>query len=92
MQSRATKDCKPPVTVEVGRLVIVKEDNIPPASWPLGRIIRCHPGRDGIVRVVTLRTAGAKEVVRPVARIALLPRPSAPQQIQVEQPGPGELA
>lgn len=73
LQSRATKGCNPPVAVEVGRIVVIKEDNIPPASWPLGRIIKCHPGRDGVVRVVTLRTATAREVVRPVARIALLP-------------------
>ncbi|XP_058817789.1 uncharacterized protein LOC131681097 [Topomyia yanbarensis] len=75
LQSRATKGCNPPVSVDVGRVVIVKEDNIPPTNWPLGQIIKCHPGADGIVRVVTLRTAAAKEVVRPVARIALLPTP-----------------
>ncbi|XP_058810933.1 uncharacterized protein LOC131675805 [Topomyia yanbarensis] len=75
LQSRATKGCNPPVSVDVGRVVIVKEDNIPPTSWPLGRIIRCHPGADDIVRLVTLRTAEAKEVVRPVARITLLPTP-----------------
>ncbi|XP_058817061.1 uncharacterized protein LOC131680357 [Topomyia yanbarensis] len=75
LQSRATKGCNPPVSVDVGRVAIVKEDNIPPTNWPLGQIIKCHPGADGIVRVVTLRTAAAKEVVRPVARIALLPTP-----------------
>lgn len=76
LQSRATKGCNPPVAVEVGRVVIIKEDNVPPASWPLGKIVKLHPGKDGIVRVVTLKTAAAKEVVRAVARIALLPTPS----------------
>ncbi|XP_058817910.1 uncharacterized protein LOC131681223 [Topomyia yanbarensis] len=75
LQSRATKGCNPPVSVDVGRVIIVKEDNIPPTNWPLGQIIKCHPVADGIVRVVTLRTAAAKEVVRSVARIALLPTP-----------------
>ncbi|XP_058448919.1 uncharacterized protein LOC131428878 [Malaya genurostris] len=80
-QSRATKGCNPPVSIDVGRIVIVKEDNIPPASWPLGRIIKCHPGPDGIVRVVTLQTATSKEVVRPVAKIALLPTPQQTQRV-----------
>ncbi|XP_062553177.1 uncharacterized protein LOC134218260 [Armigeres subalbatus] len=75
LQSRATKGCNPPVTVEEGRIVVVKEDNIPPASWPLGRIMKLHPGKDGVVRVVTLRTAPGKDIVRAVAKIALLPSP-----------------
>ncbi|XP_062538337.1 uncharacterized protein LOC134206623 [Armigeres subalbatus] len=75
LQSRATKGCNPPVTIEVGAIVIIKEDNVPPANWPLGRIVKLHPGKDGIVRVVTLKTANANEVVRAVARIALLPTP-----------------
>ena len=76
LQSRATKGCNPPVAVEVDRIVIVKEDNVPPANWPLGRITQLHPGKDGVVRVVTLRTALGKHIVRPVARIALLPSPN----------------
>ncbi|XP_062537982.1 uncharacterized protein LOC134206294 [Armigeres subalbatus] len=75
LQSRATKGCNPPVTIEVGAIVIIKEDNVPPANWPLGKIVKLHPGKDGIVRVVTLKTANANEVVRAVARIALLPTP-----------------
>ncbi|XP_062704693.1 uncharacterized protein LOC115265150 [Aedes albopictus] len=75
LQSRATKGCNPPVVVEVDRIVVIKEDNVPPASWPLGRIIKLHPGKDGVVRVVTLRTAPGKDIVRAVAKIALLPSP-----------------
>ncbi|GFX80291.1 integrase catalytic domain-containing protein [Trichonephila clavipes] len=29
---------------EVGEIVIIKEDNIPPATWPLGKVIETHPG------------------------------------------------
>ncbi|XP_065093593.1 uncharacterized protein LOC135714204 [Ochlerotatus camptorhynchus] len=76
LQSRATKGCKPPVTVEVGRIVVIKEDNVPPAYWPLGKIIKLHPGKDGVVRVVTLRTAPGKDIVRAVAKLALLPSPN----------------
>lgn len=76
LQARAKKGCNPPVTVKEGAIVIIKEDNVPPTCWPLGRITKLHTGKDGIVRVVTLKTAAAKEMVRPVARIALLPSPS----------------
>ncbi|CAL1286661.1 unnamed protein product [Larinioides sclopetarius] len=31
-----------------GDVVIIKEDNIPPAVWPLGKVISTHPGKDGI--------------------------------------------
>ncbi|GFX38787.1 integrase catalytic domain-containing protein [Trichonephila clavipes] len=27
----------------VGEIVIIKEDNIPPATWPLGKVIETHP-------------------------------------------------
>lgn len=42
--------------VACGTLVVVKEDNLPPLKWSLARIIETHPGRDGIVRTVTLKT------------------------------------
>lgn len=75
LQARSTKGSRTPVAIDVGRLVIVKDDNLPPAQWPLGRITKLHPGRDGITRVVTLRTATADSVTRPVNKIALLPMP-----------------
>ena len=41
----------------VGQLVLIKDDRYPPSQWPLGRIIEVYPGPDGIVRVVTIKTA-----------------------------------
>ena len=32
-------------------------DNTPKIKWPLGRVIELHPGRDELVRSVTLKTA-----------------------------------
>ncbi|XP_053699039.1 uncharacterized protein LOC128746010 [Sabethes cyaneus] len=81
LQSRATKGCKRPVPIEVGRIVVIKDDNLPPAKWPLGRIIKLHPGKDGVTRVVTLKTAVADNVVRPIARIAMLPLPHDPEPV-----------
>ncbi|XP_029053834.1 uncharacterized protein LOC114881264 [Osmia bicornis bicornis] len=40
-----------------GSMVLIHEDNLPPTRWRLGRIKECHPGKDGIVRVVTIHTA-----------------------------------
>ncbi|XP_055914024.1 uncharacterized protein LOC129947450 [Eupeodes corollae] len=42
--------------VAVDDLVLVHEDNLPPTAWLLGRITEVHPGKDEMVRAVTLRT------------------------------------
>ena len=42
--------------LELGSVVLIKEDNIPKTRWPLGRVIELHPGADKIVRSVTLKT------------------------------------
>ena len=38
-------------------LVLIADDNLPPAKWKLGRVTSVHPGNDGKVRVVTMKTA-----------------------------------
>jgi hypothetical protein len=54
-----------------GDLVLVKEDNLHPLVWK-AVISDIHTGRDGLTRVVTLRTA--KETFKwPIAKICLLP-------------------
>ncbi|XP_070529940.1 uncharacterized protein [Cardiocondyla obscurior] len=40
-----------------GQLVILREEGLPPAKWSMGRILKIHPGADGLVRVVTLKTS-----------------------------------
>jgi len=44
-------------TVAVGDLVVIKEDNMPPLQWPLGRVVTVHIGQDGAIRVVNIRTS-----------------------------------
>ncbi|XP_029672104.1 uncharacterized protein LOC115240852 [Formica exsecta] len=56
----------------VGRLCLIRNENLPPTKWPLVRIIRIHPGEDGQIRVVTLRTA-TTELTRPIVKLILLP-------------------
>ncbi|XP_053686155.1 uncharacterized protein LOC128735696 [Sabethes cyaneus] len=43
--------------IDVGTLVLLKQDNTPPMRWNLGRIEQTFPGKDGRVRVVQVRTA-----------------------------------
>lgn len=44
-------------TIQVGSLVLLKSDNLPTCQWQLGRIVSVHPGDDGEIRVVTVKTA-----------------------------------
>ncbi|XP_062703697.1 uncharacterized protein LOC134286142 [Aedes albopictus] len=43
--------------INVGDIVILKDESLAPARWPLARIIETHPGPDGVTRVATLRTS-----------------------------------
>ncbi|XP_070524041.1 uncharacterized protein [Cardiocondyla obscurior] len=56
----------------VGQLCLLRNENTPPGRWPLARIADVHPGSDGNVRVVTVRTA-TSVLVRPLVKIVLMP-------------------
>ena len=58
--------------VKIGDLVIVKEDNLSPCQWSLGRICEIYPGKDGKIRVVEIKTASGK-YKRPISKLCLLP-------------------
>lgn len=75
LQARVKHISSKPIDLKEGQLVVIKEDNIPPTLWPMGRVTKVHPGKDGIVRVVTLRIGAGKEIVRAAARVAILPNP-----------------
>lgn len=62
----------PSKPILLGSIVLIREDNVPPLRWPLGTVEELHPGRDGIVRVITVRT-GSGCYKRPVVRICPLP-------------------
>jgi len=51
--------------IAINDMVITKEDYVPPTKWMLGRIVKVHPGGDGIIRIVTLRTSTGIEMQRP---------------------------
>lgn len=58
--------------VNIGKLVVIKDENLPPARWLLGRIIKLNPSKDGLVRTVVVRTA-KNELTRAVQKLCLLP-------------------
>lgn len=62
----------PERNMEIGDLVIVKEDNVPPMKWKLGRIQEVFPSKaDNLVRSVVVRT-GAGVYKRPITKLGLL--------------------
>ncbi|GFV26615.1 integrase catalytic domain-containing protein [Trichonephila clavipes] len=71
LQNR-TKWKSPNHNFKAGEIIIIKEDNIPPATWRLGKVIETHPGKDGVVRVVTLRTVKGR-FKRPIHKLCKLP-------------------
>ena len=58
--------------LKVNDIVLLREDNVPPLYWPRARILEIHPGQDGKVRVVTLKTA-VGTFTRSIAKISPLP-------------------
>lgn len=53
-------------------MAVIKEDNLHPCHWKLGRIQELHPGPDGLPRVVTVRCANGT-IDRSITRICPLP-------------------
>lgn len=65
----------------VGTMVLLKEDNIPPLKWKLGRITEVHPGPDGNTRVVTVRTKDGS-FRRAISKICILPLQDNQQNVE----------
>ncbi|XP_014366619.2 uncharacterized protein LOC106717302 [Papilio machaon] len=58
--------------INVGTVVLVKDDRLPPGKWLLGRIVAKHPGADGVTRVVSLQFKD-RVFKRPVTKLCPLP-------------------
>ncbi|XP_015125213.1 uncharacterized protein LOC107047000 [Diachasma alloeum] len=58
--------------ISIGSLVLLRDDNLPPLKWRLGRVIETYPSDDNIIRKVKVRTSTG-EVDRNVRRLAPLP-------------------
>jgi hypothetical protein len=59
--------------LQPGDLVLLREDNTTPLQWPTAVIIKTHPGKDGVVRVATLKTPKG-EFKHPISKICPLLR------------------
>lgn len=70
----------------VGDLVLVKDENLPPGRWALGRVVELHPGTDGNVRVVTLKTKKGQQK-RPIVKLSPLPLRHNLQTTEVTEDG-----
>lgn len=58
--------------LKMNDLVLVKDENLPPLKWLLGRVVQIHPGNDGLIRVVTVKTQNGT-IKRAFSKICPLP-------------------
>jgi hypothetical protein len=71
LQTR-NKNAHDVIPIEVGQLVVIKNEDVAPLAWPLGRIASINPGKDGATRVAQVKTA--KGIIpRPLNKLVLLP-------------------
>ena len=68
---RTNKWMFPSKNIQVNDIVILQEENLIPTKWPLARVLEVHPGKDGLVRVATVKTSSGI-YKRPTTKLALL--------------------
>ena len=54
--------------LQEGDLVLLQEDDVKRRSWPLARVTKVMPGKDGVIRVAEVRTKTGV-YTRPVTRL-----------------------
>ena len=59
--------CEQPA-LKIGDVLLISEDNVSRGKWAMGRVERLVPGKDGLVRTVTLKTQKGR-LRRPVQRL-----------------------
>jgi len=58
--------------IAVDNIVLVNDSNLPPAVWILARIVETHPGPDGLVRAVKLKTSTG-DMTQPINKLHVWP-------------------
>ncbi|EFA12598.1 hypothetical protein TcasGA2_TC001838 [Tribolium castaneum] len=77
LQTRAKWQMSSDNECPIETIVLLKEST-PPLLWKMGSVIEIHPGSDGVVRVVTVKTSSGV-LKRPVTKLVPLIRESSPQ-------------
>lgn len=72
LQTRSKWKADKGVQLETGQLVLIRQQDLAPLHWLLGRVHEIHAGADGIVRSATVRTAKGF-LTRPLTKLAILP-------------------
>ncbi|GFT01587.1 integrase catalytic domain-containing protein [Trichonephila clavipes] len=62
----------PTKNFQVNDLCLIKDDNLPPTRWKIGRIVQSYPGLDNEARVVNVKTSDGI-FKRNITKLSLLP-------------------
>lgn len=60
-----------PSKIGIGFMMLIKKENTSPLQWKIGRIVELHPGSNGIVRVVSVKTTTG-QLKRSLRKICIL--------------------
>lgn len=63
---------KPTDNLNENMLVVIRDENLPPNSWRLGRICKVYSGSDKRVRVADILTERGT-ITRPITKLVVLP-------------------
>lgn len=58
--------------LKVDDVVVIKEKHFPPNTWLMAKVLETYPGKDNLVRVVSLKTQN-NILKRPIAKLCPLP-------------------
>jgi hypothetical protein len=58
-------------SLDIGKMVLIQEDNVTRMQWPLGRVTEVFPGKDGKIRTAAIKTKNGI-VIRPIQRLCIL--------------------
>lgn len=47
----------PVKNITISDIVVVREDGTVPSFWPLAKVTQTYPGKDGLVRIVDVKTS-----------------------------------
>lgn len=73
LQRRTKWFSRLPELLQLNSVVLLKEDNLPPLQWRLGRIIDLHRSSDSVVRSISVRIANGNVLKRSVHNVCVLP-------------------